>query len=233
MKNVKTTTLALLFIISILTAEAQTNIKKYDIKKGQVFDIIFLTKKPGTDAALQDYFKRVFPLAEKYGYHTLPGFTIKDNPTQGNYHPQNMILGYWTSLKGRVEGMKKIEKEVPDFHEMRRDIWSNFDMTYYDLKEDLPFELDKDKLNVVNTYWYESVESFRSFNNEWLKQVKKAGGKVSLELKNGESPFGYYHKPDYVVITSWDSQAAFDKFYAQNIKMDHSTVKHVNQFIIK
>lgn len=208
--------------------QAQSEKKSYELKKGQVFDIIFLSNKPDVEARLQDYFKRAFPLANADGYHSLGGFGLKEN-LQGNYHPSSMVFGYWDDLKGRERFLKTVVAKMPDFHNMRRQIWSTFALTYWEMKEDLSFEVDPARFNVVTAYWKKEGQSLESFQKEWQAKAKKAGGKVIVAFSEGTSPFGYHYDPDYLIMTSWDSQEAFDAFYKQNLEMDHAAIGHVNQ----
>ena len=221
---------ALIFNISKLNA--QNSILQYDFKKGQVFDIIFLTTKPDTKEKLQSYFKNVFPVAEANGYHNLKGFGLGET-MQGNYQPGSMIFGYWNGHKDRSEFLKIIEEKMPDFHIERRAIWSTFDLTYYVLKEDLSFEIDTEKYNVLTTYWANDIKDFKSFEKLLRQKTKAKGGNIKLSLKEGNSPFGYYHNPDLLLVTEWESEADFRKFYDENVQMDHSSVKHVNQIKFK
>lgn len=220
----------LLIGLTTTKLEAQTEKQSYSLKKGQVFDIIFLSNKPDVDAKLQDYFKRAFPLANADGYHSLVGFGIKEN-RQGNYHPQSMIFGYWDNLKGRKNFLKTVDSKMTDFHQMRREIWSTFALTYWEIKEDLNFQVDPTKFNVVTAYWKKEGQTMQAFKKEWENKARKAGGKTLVALSEGTSPLGYYYAPDYLVITSWDNRESFEAFYKQHQKMDHKAIKHVNQLI--
>lgn len=213
-------------------SQAQNQIIQYDLKKGQVLDIIFLSNKPDIDKQLQSYFNNVFPVAEKKGYHSLKGFGLGD-ATQGNYQPGSMIFGYWDGENNRPEFLSTIEQQMPDFHEKRRAIWSTFDLTFYVLKKNLSFEIDTEKFNVVTAYWANDIKSFKSFEKALKDETSTTGGKIKLALKNGDSPFGYYYNPDLLLVTEWESEAAFKKFYDANVQMDHSSVKHVNQMKFK
>ncbi len=208
--------------------QAQSEKKSYELKKGQVFDIIFLTNKPEVEDKLQDYFKRAFPLANADGYHGLGGFGIKEN-RQGNYHPKTMVFGYWNDLEGRERFLNTVKTNMPDFHEMRRQIWSTFALTYWEMQEDLSFEVDLSHYNVVTAYWKKNGQSLAGFQKEWQTKAKKAGGKTIVTFTEGTSPFGYHYAPDYLIMTSWASQEAFEAFYNENLKMDHSAISHVNQ----
>ncbi len=233
MKLLKISLLTLLLIFNFLNLQAQSKTKSYVQKKGQVFDLLFINRKPDAKWKLQNYFKTVFPIAKKMGYHPLPGLAVAGSPTQGNYHPDAMVFGYWDSLNGREKFFQDIENTIPDFHQKRRDIWSTFGLTYYELKEDLSFQIDPDRYNITTAYWHNDKQSFKKFKQEWIQKSKTTGGKIEIEFVEGTSPFGYHYDPDYLVITSWENKAAFEKFYKENLKMNHSSVKHVNQFQIK
>lgn len=59
------------------------------------------------------------------------------------------------------------------------------------------------------------------------------GGKLLIQLKNGQSPFGYRYDPDYFVITSWENEAAFKKFQERNQPMEIQRIEYINEFILK
>jgi heme-degrading monooxygenase HmoA len=224
-------TLSIMLLASSLQAQSERKTYTYDIKKGQVFDIIMLSNKEGVEDKLQDYFKRAFPHANAAGYHGLGGFAIKEN-TQGNSHPQTMVFGYWDNLPGRLEFLETIADKMPDFHKMRRDIWSTFGLTYYTFDHDVSFEIDRRKVNVVTAYWKKDGEDFESFKKEWQTKADKAGGKLIIGFTDGTSPYGYYYNPHYLMITSWDSREDFEAFRKQDLKMNHKAITHVNQFVL-
>ncbi len=230
----KISLLAVLLSIGCYSVNAQSEVKEYSISKGQVFDIIFLNNRsePEVKGLLQDYFKRAFPIAEAHGYHSLGGFAVTEN-TLGNYLPSTMVFGYWDTLDGREKFLEAVDTEMPDFHEMRRKIWSTFGLTYYEFNKDLTFDIDRAKFNTVTAYWEKDSKDFEKFKQSWLAQAKKAGGQTKIEFANGQSPFGYQYNPDFLVITEWESEESFKKFHKQNTRMDHSAVEHVNQFVLK
>ncbi len=210
---------------------AQSNIKSFNFKKGEILDILVLTTKPKTDGLFDRYKKTAFPVAFKMSYKPQPGFGITEI-TQGNHQPKSFIFGKWESLKKREKFLTQIEIEVPDFHKQRRDIFSFFGLTYYEMKKELSFEINRDKYNVITAYWKKEDSSFLQFKKDWLHQSNTAGGHVVIELNDGKSPFGYYYQPDFLVITEWESKAKFEAFHKENLKMNHKGVHHVNQFVI-
>lgn len=207
--------------------------KVFSLEKGQVLDIILLSQKADSDSLLKVYFATAFPIAEEMGYQRMGGMGIVDDPMQGNYHPSVMALGSWKDKASRAAALQKLEAGVDGFHEMRRAIWSNFDLTYWEMPEAVTFAVDRQRYNVVTAYWKNETTGFDHFLEKWEQQASEAQGELIIALQNGESPFGYYFKPDYLSITSWKDEEEFRKFYAINNSMDQHSVAHVNQFRIQ
>ncbi|MEM8526798.1 MAG: hypothetical protein AAGG68_19310 [Bacteroidota bacterium] len=216
---------------SLEQLNAQSKVS-YDFKKGQVLDIMLITNKPDIEALFANYKKTAFPVAMKLGYQPQPGFGIAEY-TQGNQQPASFIFGKWNSLEKREQFLTDITKSVPDFHEQRRSMFELFALTYYEMQEDISFEIDREKLVVVTAYWQQEASTFQSFTKAWLKTAKRSGGEIILELTDGKSPFAYYYQPDYLVITQWNDREEFNKFYSKNLKMEQEGLRHVNQFILK
>ncbi len=216
-----------------LTAMAQDTVKSYELKKGQSFDIILFNMNDNAKETLDRYFKSAIPAAMKSGYIPQKGFKVEQPPLQGNYWPKTVIIGLWEDYDKRVQFIDDIVKEVPDFHEMRREIWTSFNLTYWEVGQDYSFEVNSDKFNVLTAYWSNDDEVFPEFRSEWLKQVGKSGGNKLIGFFKGSSPFGTDYNPDHLTITEWESKEAFDKFNEKIQAMDHAGVKHVNQFIIQ
>lgn len=232
MKFIRLLAILCLLGLSQISLDAQANIKTFDFKKGEVLDILLLTNQPKGAALFDNYKKTAFPVAISMGYQPMPGFSIAEY-TQGNHHPTSFLFGKWSNLEKREAFIAKIEQKVPDFHKQRRAIWSIFDLTYYEMKEDVSFKMDKDKVIVATAYWEKNAGAFAKFKKALAKKTKKMGGKTILELMDGKSPFGYYYQPDYLILTEWKDKATFDAFYQENLKMKQEGVKHVNQFLLK
>ncbi|WP_298313786.1 hypothetical protein [uncultured Aquimarina sp.] len=225
--------LILVFLTCLLTTSlvAQSDVKSFDFKKGEVLDILLLTNKPDIEKDFERYKKTAFPVASKRTYRPQPGFNIKET-TQGNIQPTTFIFGKWNDLKNREQFISEIEDIVPDFHVQRRNMWSIFNLTYYEMPRDISFKIDRSKYIVATSYWKKDTESFKKFTELWSQKSAAKGGKKILQLTNGKSPLGYYHNPDLLVITQWESKQEFDAFYKENLKMDHKGVLHVNQFVL-
>ncbi|MDH7447460.1 hypothetical protein [Aquimarina sp. 2201CG14-23] len=210
---------------------AQSTVKSFSFKKGEILDILLLTTKSGTEKDFDKYKKTAFPVAFKKTYTPMPAFGIKET-TQGNIQPANFIFGKWNDLKNREQFISEIESVVPDFHVQRRNIWSLFSLTYYEMPRDVSFKIDRNKYNVATSYWKKDAVSFKKFTELWLQKSTAKGGKKIIQLTNGKSPIGYYHNPDLLIITQWESKKEFDAFYEENLKMNHKGILHVNQFVL-
>ena len=231
MKHLRISFIMFLLCIGASYTQAQSKKRSFNFNKGNVIDILLLTKNPGADEKIKDYFKTAIPIAEEAGYHNISGFRIDENIPQGNYQPDVLAIGYWDNINGREKFLKEVKTKIPDFHQVRMDIWSTFYLTHYELKQDLSFEIDTEKFNVVTAYWKKDDDSFQKFRERWVRETQKAEGKIKFAPEDGKSPFGYYYKPDYFEITEWESEEAFNKFIEKNLA-DPGSVKHVNQFIL-
>lgn len=231
MKFTQCLAVAIFVCLTIFSLQAQKKTYAFDFKKGEVFDILLITNKPNNEPLFDKYKKTAFPVAMGLSYQPLPGFAIAEL-TQGNHQPEVMGLGKWSSLEKREQFLVDIEEKVLDFHQQRRALWSNFELTYFEMPQDVSFEINRNKVNVVTAYWQKDGADFAKFKKAFAKKTKKAGGATLIELTNGTSPFGYYYQPDYLVITEWDDRAEFDAFYQENIKMDRAAIQHVHQFLL-
>lgn len=215
-----------------ISLHAQSSETSYSFKKGEVLDLLLLSGKPNSDSLFANYRKTAFPVAMRMSYTPMPGYRIKEY-TQGNFHPQSFIFGKWESIAKREQFLAEIETHVPDFHQQRKNMFSLFHLTYYEMPTDVNFEIDKNKVVVVTAYWKDDSQHFQQFRKKWSKAAKRAKGKTVLVLENGKSPFGYFYQPEWLTITEWDSRAQFEAFKAKNLKIGTDGIKHVNQFILQ
>ena len=141
---------ALLFAFSTKPTTDPVQTKTVSFEKGQVIDILSLIKKPSTDDALNEYFQKVFPAAQKNGFKIDAQFVPVGPPTQGNYQPDFYSLMSWPTAESR-DNFLSTAKEMPyDYLAARKKIWSVFNLTQYEaLDEALELEVRSDKIYVV------------------------------------------------------------------------------------
>lgn len=233
MNMIRLITVILLSSLMTFSVEGQDNITKYEFTKGEALDILLLNLNPESDSLAKYYFKTAIPIAIKNGYKPNKGFAIKEAPLQGNYHPQNMVVASWPSEAVRKACLEELTAKVDNFHQLRREIWTHFNVTYYPLDKDLIFQVDNNKYNVVTAYWQKDDEKMRDFISVWNKGVTEYGGEVIIQLSNAKSTFGYVYTPQYLSITSWNSKTEFEAFRRFNLEMDQSGIEQVHQFRIQ
>lgn len=229
MKLVKGVFISLFFILNL--NPKPSNIKTFTLKKGEVFDVIFLTIKPNKDDALKDYFKTISPMAKAYTFKPLFSSRIAKH-TLGNLQPQIFYVAHWDNLDKRLQFVKDVTTKIPDFHERRQDIWNMFYLTYWELKEDITLTIDTDKYHAVTLFWNKNKADI-SYQNQWETLAKKHNVKQIITLTNGQSPLGYYHAPDYFAYSEFENEAAFKAFQKEAEKLATDSLEHYQQFVLE
>jgi heme-degrading monooxygenase HmoA len=209
--------------------DAEPKSKTIKINRGQVLDFLNAIRNPGTDDAMNEYFGKVFPPAQQYGFKLDATFVTVAPPTQGNYHAQFFGVSSWTSKESRAKWDN--HKMDYDFKQARREIWSVFNLVYYkNLKDDIEFTVSDDKLYVITSYWIDDMKAFKKASNKTTHSLVAAGGKKILSIGKGESPIGYQYEPDVITITEWETHEAFDQYLVNNnISTKENGVKNVQQ----
>lgn len=233
MKKLKCTVVLAIFFFGGLMVNAQEETKRLEFKKGEVLDILLFTGKPELAKLFPKYKETAFVFASKTGYQPQQPLLSVQETIQGGYQPGTYVFGKWPSVGARKKFLNEIVANVPDFHEQRRSMWSTFYVSYYEMEKDISLEINPKKVIVSTHLWKKNDSEFNTYKQEWLKKAKNNGGKVILELKNPRSAIGYMYKPDYVVLTEWNTRDAFDAFLKEDMKTGKKGIQNVNQFIIK
>jgi hypothetical protein len=218
------------FLISA-TIWSQKKQKSFEFKKGEILDVILLSTNENTSKLFDRYKQTAFPVAFEYTYQPQPGFSIKEL-TLGNHLPSSLIIGKWNSKEKREGFLKNIVKKVPDFHEQRRSIFKYFGLTYYTMEKDINFSVNTERFNMVSAFWGKEKNAAEFYKN-WEKKIKISGGEITIKLKKGISPTGYYYNPDVFYIISWKNKELFDAFARENPLSYYEDLKNVHQFVIK
>lgn len=229
----KISTLVILFFLSLfLSGQAQKkDIVSYSFRKGEVMDVMLLSTAPDSKDLYEKYKTTAFPVAFEYGYQPQVGFRIS-KLTLGNHSPQSIIFGKWKTKQKRESFLSDIVSKVPDFHFQRRALFPYFDLTYYEMSQDINFEINRKKYNVATSFWKGSSGNFANFFKEWKKKVAKLGGKIVIELQDGNSPVGYYYNPEVFCIVEWSDKSKFEAFENKNPLSSYGSLKNIHQFVI-
>lgn len=231
----KKTLATFIFVLISLTISAQKT-KTITLKKGQIFDVLPLkfNKEARPESVAKYLRKSVLPRAVALGYIPFPTINVaKNTSVQSNYIPDVLVFGGWKDKKTLDNAMKQLESEFSDFHPLRREIWTSFFNTHYELKEDIHFQFSPNKFYVATAYWKQEASNLNSLLIKTKNNVKTFGGKIILELSDGYSPYGYYYNPDYFYITEWESKDDFMKFMNKHQSEEKQSLKHINQFDLK
>ena len=210
-----------------LSLYGQEGSKTYSLRQGQTLDFIFINTKVGVEEEIKQYFKEVYPVASAAGYNRLPGLKVMSSPSQGNYHPDIVVTGFWNSYQSRTSFLEKILDKSPDFYQTRREIWSTFNLVYFDLQEDVSFSIQPGKYYTVTNLWLMDPSDIDTMLAKWNQAAAKAGGKNILTLSGGRSPSGYFYTPALLMITEWNSKGAWMEGKTAQFGQE---VKHVEQW---
>ena len=194
--------------------------------------MLYLTRRPDTGAALQDYFKTAGPIARKLKY--TPQWSY--HAWQVNRHRETYTL-MWLLLALGQEGSQIVTVPTGVYSlnyqtckDRRMDIWSSFNMTQYELNEDVVLTMDKAKHYMLTAYWLEDASTLDAFEASFIEALQATSGTSKMLLTGGRSPFGYAFTPDLVVISEWDNILDQAKFVDASKRLNTLGVSHVNQF---
>jgi len=228
MKCIKFIILYILFLISA-NLKAQDNITEIKLQKGEILDILLLRNNSDIAVKFELYKKTAFPVAMEHSYKPLPGLNIS-RTIFGNISPEALIFGKWDNKILREDFIDIIDQKVPNFHEMRKDIWNCFYLTYYEMESDLTINIDKEKYLVASAFWGNDESSIERLVDDMERDMIKSKAKTVIRLGHGISPFGYYYAPDQFVISAWPNKSAFEAFQNTQGKPNQKVLTNFQQF---
>lgn len=231
MKKLLTLAATCVWLLAPTTTAAAQDTKTYSFEKGQVLDVLYLIRRPNTQAALQDYFKTAGPIARRLNYTPHGAVRVSGKPQQGNFSPDVVAFGTWPGdFSDRDDAYRQLLAELPDLQSRRMNIWSNFNMTQYEIEVDISLTMDKAKHYLLTAYWLENEDELEAFQAAFMATLSDTSGTGKMVLTSGRSPFGYAFTPDLMVISEWDNVLDVEKFTDASKALNARGVRHVNQF---
>lgn len=220
------------FLLCSIQVFSQSNPYSFQLKKGQVLDVLPLKFNEKADPEKQAYYlrKAILPRALELGYIPHSSISISES-SQGNYTPDVLLFGGWGSESILKNAMETLESEFPDFHPLRREIWTVFYNTHYIVEVDQEITFHPGKFYSATSYWNREGKDFKGLKEYHNELLEKNNGSLILGLENGFSPYGYYYKPDYFFILEWPDQASFEKFKKEIEAKEKSDLKQIHQFL--
>lgn len=230
--NIKLRTTVILLLIFAGTFQLAAQKKQYTLSfdKGEVLDILLLTNYPDNESLFDRYKQTIFPLGVKYSYQPMPGFGIK-HTLKGNDNAKSLVFGKWDSFEKREAFLDTVATAIPDFHKQRKDVFKYFVLTYYEMTSKTTFTIDRNKYNVVTSYWSKN-KNMNTFLKGQKSNIANHGGTQILVLQNGKTPKGYEYDPTVTIITQWESQDAFENFQKNTEKSVLKSIKNTHQFVL-
>lgn len=224
----------LFFSFVLFQAMGQEKVYSFELKKGDVLDVMLLTQLKADNAGelFNTYKKTIFPVGVEYSYQPLSGFGIS-KLTLGTNNANAFLFSKWDSLEKREGFLDIIVDRVPNFHQQRRVLFPDFRLTYYEMNKDLKFSVNTSKYNVVTALWTHTSKKDSLFFKKWEDAVLKFDGKVIVTLQNGKSPLGYYYNADILCVVEWQNEDAFDKFDQKHPLSFYEELRNVHQFVIQ
>ncbi|MBF7074501.1 hypothetical protein ISG33_13930 [Glaciecola sp. MH2013] len=206
-----------ILIIVSLTFGYSLGLKAQDkslaIEKNRVADFLFITDRKGADPLKAAYFEDMFPSAQQLGFQRGTAFKIDRPPISGMYYPDFLAIGSWPgNWEQRAPLFGELSSQKPDIRERRLAIWSSFNMLNFETQTAIDLQFDSSKIYVFGAYWKADPKAFSVLKKAFKNEVKQHNGKSTLLIEEAYSMFGYTDAADFLFITEWESQAAFDAF---------------------
>lgn len=201
----------ILLIWSLAWTTSHAQVDTVSTNDAEVLDIFFLRNidSQEKDSLWGIYRTELTPIAKDYGYKPLKSFRMK-NVLEGSSQPHFVLIAQWSDYQKREDFINDIVVRKPFFHDLRRQLWSTFDLTYYKLDKDILLSVDQSKYNVISAIWVN--DHCREATVDYKQKIKSAGGDIRLYLPKGKSPRGYYYNPDHFILSSWQDADAFKKY---------------------
>lgn len=178
------------------------------LKKGELFIVIYADQKEGTDELLQDYFKKVFPSAQKNGFTPLGKFLV-DGVAAGNFNPSNFVGIYkWPNAESVQGFFAEISPE--ELTQLRVKIWDELKQNMIMVPEDVSFTVQENKVYEVKALW----------NDEAVKvdEIIENGGKIVVNnTVDGYEDLGKNEAPTQILIVEWENKAKAESFKSMNV----------------
>jgi len=167
------------------------------LKKGELFLVISSITKADAQEEMNNYFKKVFPIASKHGFKPLANLPI-DKVVTGKYMPNNFFGLYtWPNQKA----VESFLSELPnsELTPMRLKIWEKLKQVMTVVKAATTLTFYEGKIYEILTLWNE-----KQLNP---KKIEKLNGKIIYS-----SPVSGYEdltggkSPKQIAIIEWSSE---------------------------
>ncbi|WP_298424437.1 hypothetical protein [uncultured Kordia sp.] len=177
------------------------------LKKGELFLVLLGNQMAGKEALLQEYFKTVFPPAQKNGLATLGQLPI-EKVAVGDFIPNGIVgLFKWPNMESIQAFLKEISQE--ELTKLRLKIWNELKQHMIVTQVDRTLIFKENKIYEIKVLWNEHKVS--------SGMIKKHGGTVLINsLVAGYEDLGKNNPPKSLLIIEWDTTQKADAFRKMN-----------------
>ncbi|MBN4062427.1 MAG: hypothetical protein COA57_04120 [Flavobacteriales bacterium] len=224
-KNTSTGTMAKTEVDNITTLAAAEVI----FQKGKLIEVAFLSVKGGKEKQLnEEYFPKVMPIVTEYGGKPLLTIGVQHAWSE-EIKPQMVVFFEWPSA-AKKEAFEK-DKRFKEVKKIRDDALSFLKLSFFEVEQDLPVQLDKSK-------FYEVYGMSMDKENGHLMQkyFEKAGPicvndySVDFALSMKPVPVSISGSEHYVPQTFglaiWPSADANAKYFGSK---EYAEIKHFKE----
>jgi len=233
-KILKLTTVIALSIGFNVAVSANTLTHKF--KQGEVMCLVSSINHANNTDIKNAYFQGVFPIAEQLGFEFIVNLYV-DKQIAGDHAAPAFSLIKLPSTQAKIDINNKHLAQWGHLRKQRPQIWKELVAREYEMKKDLTLDLDDEKYYQVETFWVQQDRDleFTQFRDEVEKTVGNYQGKILYKdgLPSDYETLGNNRAPSHMVITEWQSKAAFEKFVKQKIAQPFEYLGGYNAWLMK
>lgn len=198
---------------------------KVTFKKGKLIEVAFMSVKKGKQPQLNEYFRKVMPLATKYGIRPL--ITLRVSHAYSKKIGAQMIGFFeWPSKRVRADFAKN--KQFNKIKHLRNNSLSVLKVGYFESGKDVSVLFFKDKLYEVYGLWAnkknrDKLDSYFKQSGEIITQ--DYGASFVLDLQATWQARGYYN-PEMFGIVQWESKKLNSRFFNSG---EYKSIEHLKK----
>lgn len=189
---------------------------------GKVIEVALFSIAPGKESVVnQDYFPKVFPVAQEYGLTTSQVFMVAENTFDGA--PAQMVGFFvWDSYEQKEKFIRD-----PRYLKLRniRNSGMNFlYMGYFEVEQSITYTFDDETIYDFAAMWIDLSNAAKL--DEYFEKVapvamEKYGYAPIAELKPLSEPTHGKYTPSVIGLAAWGSEDAFDKLQKDKMYREH------------
>ncbi|MCK0129253.1 hypothetical protein [Erythrobacter sp. F6033] len=177
-----------------------------EYKAGQSISFVFPDNREGGEAAVAEYYRRAFPLAESFGLSRDVTLNI-DRAIVGEYPATSLTVFSWPSSD--AERQFTSHPDWPEIKSLRAKGWDDLRIYSDELEEDLTLRFDPDKFYTLAIAWLNPDRSkdYARYFEIIEDDVGRAGGRFMYKMiaPTFETHAFQGGAPGQLTLVEWDN----------------------------